>query len=366
MPSIRTYNPLLPKISAGDIFRGDPCGPRVPAPCPHTSGVRVCSCISIATEPCRPTACIPAAPFRHTPYCFRPRRTAAVWRNLPRHPRISETHTFSAKEKDSETGLSYFGARYYSSDLSIWLSVDPMSDKYASLSPYVYCANNPVKLVDPNGEETRKYEDYDTGETLGELDDGVDETVRVKKEDYFYIKDRYDYDVKNGDKNLSTYNAFLERNSIGKKGYDIAKTALSYKGSTQWAYSVKKDNFAADKNKCNKFIYDVLSESNAPASYSDRAPLAGEWANPTVVISNWDVVSGPPHVGDVIAGGHSFEDASGHVAIITHIFEYGYIETMSAGRTNVRIENFGNSVLKNKGKWGDVTYKPITIRRIKD
>ena len=62
-------------------------------------------------------------------------------------------YTFSAKEKDSETGYSYFGARYYSSDLSIWLSVDPMSAKYPSLSPYVYCANNPVKLVDPNGEE---------------------------------------------------------------------------------------------------------------------------------------------------------------------------------------------------------------------
>ena len=62
-------------------------------------------------------------------------------------------YTFSAKERDAETGLSYFGARYYSSDLSIWLSVDPMSDKYPSLSPYVYCADNPVRLVDPNGEE---------------------------------------------------------------------------------------------------------------------------------------------------------------------------------------------------------------------
>ena len=60
---------------------------------------------------------------------------------------------FSAKERDVETGLSYFGARYYSSDLSIWLSVDPMSDKYPSMSPYVYCADNPVKCVDPNGEE---------------------------------------------------------------------------------------------------------------------------------------------------------------------------------------------------------------------
>ena len=65
---------------------------------------------------------------------------------------FADIYTFSAKEKDSETGLSYFGSRYYSSDLSIWLSVDPMSDKYPSLSPYVYCANNPVRVVDPDGE----------------------------------------------------------------------------------------------------------------------------------------------------------------------------------------------------------------------
>ena len=68
--------------------------------------------------------------------------------------------TFSAKERDSETGLSYFGSRYYSSDLSIWLSVDPMSGKYPSLSPYVYCADNPVRLVDPDGEEIYVRDDY--------------------------------------------------------------------------------------------------------------------------------------------------------------------------------------------------------------
>ena len=62
-------------------------------------------------------------------------------------------YTFSGKEKDVETGYSYFGARYYDSGLSIWLSVDPMSDKYPSMSPYTYCANNPVILVDPDGED---------------------------------------------------------------------------------------------------------------------------------------------------------------------------------------------------------------------
>jgi len=59
--------------------------------------------------------------------------------------------TFSAKERDLETDLSYFGARYYEAGLSIWLSVDPLADKQANLSPYHYCAGNPVILKDPDG-----------------------------------------------------------------------------------------------------------------------------------------------------------------------------------------------------------------------
>jgi RHS repeat-associated protein len=64
---------------------------------------------------------------------------------------IQSCHTFSAKEKDDETGYSYFGARYYDSDLSVWLSVDPMAHKFPSMSSYMYCAGNPVMLVDPDG-----------------------------------------------------------------------------------------------------------------------------------------------------------------------------------------------------------------------
>ena len=84
----------------------------------------------------------------------------------------NSTYTFSAKEKDSETGLSYFGSRYYSSDLSVWLSVDPMSDKYPSLSPYTYCADNPVKLTDPDGRWIPGLdEDYNITVTKEEGDD---------------------------------------------------------------------------------------------------------------------------------------------------------------------------------------------------
>ena len=65
-----------------------------------------------------------------------------------------ERFTFTGKEKDPETGYSYFGARYLDHELmTTWLSVDPMSDKYPSISPYAYCAWNPMKLVDPDGME---------------------------------------------------------------------------------------------------------------------------------------------------------------------------------------------------------------------
>ncbi len=62
-------------------------------------------------------------------------------------------YKFTAKELDNETSYTYFGARYYDSELSGWLSVDPMSDKYPSLSPYLYCFNNPVIMKDPNGND---------------------------------------------------------------------------------------------------------------------------------------------------------------------------------------------------------------------
>ena len=43
----------------------------------------------------------------------------------------------TGKEKDEETGYGYFGARYTDHELmTMWLSVDPMTDKYPSISPY--------------------------------------------------------------------------------------------------------------------------------------------------------------------------------------------------------------------------------------
>ena len=60
---------------------------------------------------------------------------------------------FTRKERDEETGYGYFGARYMDHELmTMWLSVDIYADKYPFISPYAYCAWNPVKLTDPSGD----------------------------------------------------------------------------------------------------------------------------------------------------------------------------------------------------------------------
>ena len=73
--------------------------------------------------------------------------------------------SFTGKERDEETGYGYFGARYMDHELmTIWLSVDPMADKFPSISPYAYCAWNPVKLVDPEGREVINAHTKNVGE----------------------------------------------------------------------------------------------------------------------------------------------------------------------------------------------------------
>ena len=114
---------------------------------------------------------------------------------------VTWNHTFSAKERDTETGYSYFGSRYYSSDLSIWLSVDPMADKYPSTSPYVYCRNNPIILIDPNGlfetkADAREYrKEHHTGGRVRKNSSNDNfsgkYSIENKKSGKFYTKPQY-------------------------------------------------------------------------------------------------------------------------------------------------------------------------------
>ena len=118
------------------------------------------------------------------------------------------TENFTGKEKDDETELDYFGARYLDPMLGVWNSVDPMR-QFAS--PYLYAGNgmNPVNIIDPDGNETHVFIGEDNkitemqynseGSALAYLNyaDGRQEVYAEPAQgSYFYAKSNgVDFDV---------------------------------------------------------------------------------------------------------------------------------------------------------------------------
>ena len=60
-------------------------------------------------------------------------------------------YLFNAKEFDEETGLYYYGARYYEPRLSMWISTDPLQEKYPNVVTYCFVYDNPLMYIDPTG-----------------------------------------------------------------------------------------------------------------------------------------------------------------------------------------------------------------------
>jgi len=136
-------------------------------------------------------------------------------------------YLFSGKERDEETGLLYFGARYQDSKYGIWYSVDPLGEKYPNISSYVYCADNPVIYIDPDGRQTVSFGTFvrvnpfiPKSQFIGWGYPGVKENCF----DYAWKQLRVvGYTIKSpswweyGKKSSSIYQLFLEKNVAGMK-----------------------------------------------------------------------------------------------------------------------------------------------------
>ncbi len=142
---------------------------------------------------------------------------------------------YNIKERNIEINYSCFGARYYDSDLSNWLSVDPMAGKYPSLSPYAYVANNPVMLFDPDGREIRIY--YKEKRGIGRL---------FERSKYITYTPGMNY---NGDNNFVS-NSVNSLNYIYNNNADV-EGIIQQSVSTSEIVKVKKSNsdYYDDANK---------------------------------------------------------------------------------------------------------------------
>ena len=64
-----------------------------------------------------------------------------------------QRYKYNGKELNRMHGLDWYdyGARHYDAAIVSWPTMDPLSEKYYSISPYVYCHNNPIRSIDING-----------------------------------------------------------------------------------------------------------------------------------------------------------------------------------------------------------------------
>ena len=119
-----------------------------------------------------------------------------------------QNYKYNSKELDRMHGLDWYdyGTRGYDATLGRFMIIDPLSERYCTISPYVYCANNPVRYIDPTGmyfdeaneKEARKIERRLTkrisklekkvakierrGEDVGELNSRISEFRNFQKD----------------------------------------------------------------------------------------------------------------------------------------------------------------------------------------
>jgi len=101
-------------------------------------------------------------------------------------------YRFTGKELGNETGLYDFSARYLHTSLGRFTTLDPLAEKYPSISPYAYCNGNPVNFVDIDGMDIYRYDDKSgTFHLYQTNDDDFDQVGRFK-----YNKETGEYDLK--------------------------------------------------------------------------------------------------------------------------------------------------------------------------
>jgi RHS repeat-associated protein len=214
--------------------------------------------------------------FEYTPY-------GEVWiEKAAAASALDVPYRFTGKERDKETGLYYYGARYLDPRESRWLSVDPAMGDYVpspgqeagklpgmggvfntvNLHVYHYAGNNPVKYVDPDGNAsilTRPINrdvdrTYDAANWIGKKT-GIGATLHslVDMGDLTSVSNVYQYSGKGSG---FTYSDTYSKEKTYKVLYSGMDDALTEKAAKN---VLKQERFGAGDNEKAKELYKIFS-----------------------------------------------------------------------------------------------------------
>ena len=131
-------------------------------------------------------------------------------------------YRFNGKELDEETGLYYYGARYYNPRLSVWYGTDPLQEFNLNISSYCFVHANPIRRIDAIG-----LTDYEVDNETKRIEDGHDDlrisvgTMAFDKLQTYFSNDNYSYEKYLNE--LSVQNGFVTTAS-----YPDAESTIGY------------------------------------------------------------------------------------------------------------------------------------------
>ena len=181
-----------------------------------------------------------------------------------------QSRKYNGKEFDKMHGLNTYdyGARQYNPVTARWDRMDPLCEKYYSVSPYAYCGNNPMNRIDPDGDSiiiTGKY----TEEALNQIQSYVGDGLSL-----YYQNDYLCYTITNKDK--LTKNASLYMQMIDDPDIDIQISTID---NNQYMIGGAYFGHEVEKNENGDVVYVKAYQSIDPNvlakadSYSEKGKM---------------------------------------------------------------------------------------------
>ena len=224
---------------------------------------------------------------------------------------------FTGKELDEETGLYYFGARYYQPSWSVWLSVDPLAEEFPSWSTYAYGFNNPVFWTDPTGMAPEP--------PVNGLDWFVDDTG-----EYFWNegKGKYEHYADPGGTGSNSFQGYY---SVDEYSEPVGNYSIIF----DLSYLEPADQYNSEhtiKSVAAPLMAGLESADGNPFNDSDFKNISDQENYPGVMILSHPKMNGAITLGNLIITNPGMEDKDvldheyGHYLDFKHHFKYDKVQ----------------------------------------